>query len=59
MCYWGKMLGKKIIYFETFARVTDKTISGKLVYPIADLFFVQWESMLKIYPKALYKGGLY
>lgn len=59
MCYLGKLLGKKIIYFETFARITDKTLAGKLVYPIADVFFVQWESLLKVYPKAIYKGGLY
>ena len=25
----------------------------KLIYKIADLFIVQWESMLKIYPKAV------
>lgn len=59
MCFLGKILGKKIIYFETFARITDKTVAGKLVYPIADLFFVQWESMLKVYPEAKFLGGLY
>jgi UDP-N-acetylglucosamine:LPS N-acetylglucosamine transferase len=59
MCYLGKLLGKKIIYFETFARVSDKTLAGKLAYPISDLFFVQWEGLLKVYPKAIYKGGLY
>lgn len=59
MCYIAKIFGRKVIYFETFARVLDKTLAGRLVYPIADLFFVQWESMLNIYPKAIFKGGLY
>ena len=59
MCYIAKICIKKIIYIETFANVYSKSLSGKLVYPIADLFIVQWESMLKLYPKAIYGGGIY
>lgn len=58
ICYIAKMFGKKVIFIETFANITTKTLSGKLVYPIADLFLVQWEEMLKLYPKAKYRGGL-
>ena len=58
ICYIAKMFGKKVIFIETFANITTKTLSGKLVYPIADLFLVQWEDMLKLYPKAKYRGGL-
>jgi UDP-N-acetylglucosamine:LPS N-acetylglucosamine transferase len=59
MCYIGKLFRKKIIYIETLANIETKTLSGKLVYPIADLFIVQWESMLKLYPKAVLGGWLY
>ncbi|WP_455682835.1 PssD/Cps14F family polysaccharide biosynthesis glycosyltransferase [Thomasclavelia sp.] len=58
ICYIAKMFGKKVIFIETFANITTRTLSGKLVYPIADLFLVQWKEMLKLYPKAKYKGGL-
>lgn len=58
ICYIAKMFGKKVIFIETFANITTKTLSGNLVYPIADLFLVQWEEMLKLYPKAKYRGGL-
>lgn len=58
ICYIAKVFGKKVIFIETFANITTKTLSGKLVYPIADLFLVQWEEMLKLYPKAKYRGGL-
>lgn len=58
ICYIAKLFGKKVIFIETFANITTKTLSGKLVYPIADLFLVQWEDMLKLYPKAKYRGGL-
>ena len=59
MCYLGKIFGSKIIFIETFANRNTKTLSGKMVYPIADLFIVQWEEMLKLYPKAVYGGAIY
>ena len=59
MCYLGKLFGSKIIYIETFANINRKTATGKLIYPIADLFIVQWEEMLSIYPKAVYGGQIF
>lgn len=59
MCILGKIFGSKIIYIETFANTNKKTATGRLLYPIADLFIVQWEEMLKIYPKAVYGGSIY
>lgn len=59
MCVIGKIFGSKIIYIETLANIKTKTQTGKLVYRIADLFIVQWEEMLKVYPKAKYWGRLY
>lgn len=59
MCYLGKIFGAKIIYIETFANRNTKTATGRLIYPIADLFIVQWEEMLKIYPKAILGGSIY
>ena len=59
MCYIGKLFFRKVIYIETIANSNTKTLSGKLVYPIADTFIVQWESMLELYPKAIYGGWIY
>ena len=59
MCYLGKLFGSKIIYIETYANINRKTATGRLIYPIADLFIVQWEEMLKIYPKAVYGGQIF
>ncbi len=59
MCYLGKIFGTKIIYIETFANRNTKTATGRLIYPIADLFIVQWKEMLEIYPKAVYGGSIY
>ena len=59
MCYIAKLFRKKVIWIETFANRNTKTLSGKMVYPIADVFVVQWEEMKKLYPKAEYWGWIY
>jgi UDP-N-acetylglucosamine:LPS N-acetylglucosamine transferase len=57
-CYAGKLLNKKVIFIESWSRVTTKSIAGKLISPISDIFFVQWKDNLKSYPKAIYAGRL-
>lgn len=59
ICYIGKLFGSKIIFIETFANRNTQTLAGRIIYPIADLFIVQWEEMLKLYPKAVYGGAIY
>lgn len=59
LCFMMKLSGKKLIYIESFAKVTSATLSGKLLYHFADRFYVQWEEMLDIFPDATYKGGIY
>ena len=59
ICLIAKFSGKKLIYIESFAKVTSGTMTGKLLYKFADQFYVQWKSMLEIYPNAIYIGGIY
>lgn len=59
LCLLSKIFKKKLIYIESFAKISSPTKTGKLIYKYADLFYVQWESMLKFYPKAIYLGGIY
>jgi len=56
--YFGKIFGKKLIYLETWSRVWTPSLTGRLVYPICNLFFVQWPELLEKYPKAKYVGRL-
>jgi len=58
-CVVAKLMRKKVVYIESFARVYQKSLTGKLVYQFADLFIVQWESMLKLYPRAKYAGKIF
>ena len=59
MCCIAKIFRKKIVYIETMANINKKTATGRIIYHFADLFIVQWKSMLKLYPKAVYKGLIY
>ena len=57
-CIIGKAFGSKIIFIETGARVVTPSKTGKLLYKISDVFYVQWEAMLTHYPNAIYVGRL-
>lgn len=61
MMFIGHIFKKKVIYIESFAKISSPTMTGKLIYKkhVADQFYVQWESMLEFYPEAIYKGGIY
>ena len=59
MLLLAKLCGKKVIFIETFARIYDGTKTGRFVYRFADLFIVQWESLLEVYPDAVYGGSIY
>jgi beta-1,4-N-acetylglucosaminyltransferase len=59
ICYFGKLMGSKIICIESFTRIHNRSGTGLLLYPIADLFLVQWESLLSKYgKKARYWGSV-
>lgn len=57
--YLGKIFGSKVVYIEVYDRIDKPTITGKIVYPIADLFILQWEAQKKFYPKGEMLGGLF
>lgn len=57
--YLGKLFGAKVIYIEVYDRIEKPTITGKIVYPISDLFILQWEEQKKFYPKGKVLGGIF
>lgn len=59
ICLLAKLFNKKVIYIESFAKVNDGTMTGKFLYKYVDVFIVQWEELLEIYPKAIYGGAIY
>ena len=57
--YLGKLFGAKLLYIEVFDRIDAPTIAGKLCYPVADKFIVEWEEMKQVYPKAINLGSIF
>lgn len=45
--------GAATVFLEPVDRITTASLSGRLVYPFADRFLVQWPSLHTIYPDAV------
>jgi UDP-N-acetylglucosamine:LPS N-acetylglucosamine transferase len=54
----GKLYGIRTIFIETFNRVAEPSLSGRIMYCLADRFFYQWKSLERFFPKAEYGGPL-
>ncbi|GAA5937212.1 N-acetylglucosaminyldiphosphodolichol N-acetylglucosaminyltransferase anchoring subunit ALG14 [Sporobolomyces koalae] len=55
----GRSRGASIVYIESLARTRSLSWSAKLLRPIVDRFFVQWESLrTELLKKQNSKGGL-
>lgn len=59
LCLLCKLRGGKLVYIESFAKISSPTLTGKFLYKYADQFYIQWESMREFYPDAIYVGGIY
>jgi beta-1,4-N-acetylglucosaminyltransferase len=43
----GKLHGARLVYVESMTRTTSLSLSGRLVRPLADAFFVQWPELAR------------
>jgi len=55
----ARLMGKRCIYIESFARKKDLSLTGRLVYPFVTDFLVQSPLLAEKYAKAQYKGTIY
>ncbi len=57
--YLAKLLRIKTVFIESWTRVVYPTGTGRIVYPVTDVFLVQWERLLSKYgSKARYEGAI-
>jgi beta-1,4-N-acetylglucosaminyltransferase len=54
----GKLLGIRLVYVESVTRSETISLSGKLVYPLASRFFVQWPALAERRRRAEYAGAV-
>ena len=58
-CIAGKLLGKKIVFIESFCRPSRPGLSGRIAYLFADLFIYQWRELGAFYPRGTYGGSIF
>jgi UDP-N-acetylglucosamine:LPS N-acetylglucosamine transferase len=54
----ARLLGIKTVYIEVYDRIDSSTLTGRLCYPISDLFLLQWETQRRFYPRGRFIGRL-
>lgn len=53
--FLGNVLGISncsIVFVESFCRVKTLSLTGKLIYPVCDLFYVHWKELLPLKKRA-------
>ncbi len=58
-CLIAKAFGKRVVFIESFCRVREPSLSGKIMYRAADLFLVQWPENKAFFPNAVYAGSVF
>jgi len=53
-----RLLGRKVIHVETWSRFESRSFTGRFMYRLANRFYVQNRSLLRLYPNAKYSGRL-
>jgi UDP-N-acetylglucosamine:LPS N-acetylglucosamine transferase len=52
----ARFLGIRTVFIECIDRITLPTLSGRLCYPLSDLFCIQWEEQRRFYPESINIG---
>jgi UDP-N-acetylglucosamine:LPS N-acetylglucosamine transferase len=48
----GRIFGINVVYIESMARITSPSLTGRLVYPFASTFIVQWPELVRAFKRA-------
>ena len=54
----GRALGVRTVYLEVYDRISRPTLTGRLCYPLAGLFLLQWPEQSVSYPRGEVIGSL-
>ena len=58
VCFWGKLLGAKVVWVDSIANANGLSMSGRMVRPFADLVLSQWPDVAAKYRRVEYRGEL-
>lgn len=55
----ARALGIRTAYLEVYDRIEAPTLTGRLCYPMSDVFLVQWPEQQRRYPESVLVGPVY
>lgn len=55
----GWLAGVNVVYIESMARIAKPSLTGRLVYPIATHFFIQWPELQTHFPRSRCYGTVF
>lgn len=54
----ARLHGARVVYVESITRMTAPSVSCRLLAPLADRVYVQWESLAAAVPRSRYAGTI-
>jgi UDP-N-acetylglucosamine:LPS N-acetylglucosamine transferase len=54
----ARLRGARTAYIEVFDRIDSATVTGRLCYPLSNVFVLQWPEQRRMYPKGIVIGPL-
>jgi UDP-N-acetylglucosamine:LPS N-acetylglucosamine transferase len=58
--FWlARLFRARTVYLEVFDRVYSRTLTARLCRRVTDLFLVQWDEQLELYPGAVLLGPVW
>jgi UDP-N-acetylglucosamine:LPS N-acetylglucosamine transferase len=54
----ARVLRVRTVYVEVYDRIDLPTLTGRLCYPLSDLFVLQWREQERFYPRGRLIGAL-
>ncbi len=55
----ARALGIRTVYLEVYDRIDLPTMTGRLCYPLSDLFLLQWPQQQRFYPRGTVVGSVF
>ncbi len=55
----ARALGIRTVYLEVYDRIDLPTMTGRLCYPLSDLFLLQWPEQQRFYPRGQVVGSVF
>lgn len=55
----ARVRGARVVYVESFTRISHPSLSLRLIAPAADRIYAQWPELAERFPRARYAGSVF